>query len=352
MKINGCRFVKVTGRLTKNLGDDDGWALLPADTDPVYAARPYRRPPHSDPDPDGVRRIRAILLFLDTDAGVSGTTYQVGMDQVRTIREKIMPWLVGRDPLAIEQNWDFIFRLMGGRDLSAASTLDCAMWDIKGKVEGAPVYELLGGPRQPNLVPYAGMAGRSSRIDLLAERAREAKAAGFVAQKWYPPCSAGHGEEGMERNLEVVRTLREAVGEDVELMLDAHQGWTTEYAVAMARRMAPYRPRWLEEPVMSDDFEGYRAVREAAGFPIAGSEAHSNRWQAQAMLKAGVVDVYQPEPTKTCITEVMRIANMVEDYGKQMAIHCGYLETMHVVAALPRTLCPYYEYLWNWNEYG
>jgi L-alanine-DL-glutamate epimerase-like enolase superfamily enzyme len=157
----------------------------------------------------------------------------------------------------------------------------------------------------------------------------------------------------METNLALVRALRESVGDEVELMFDAHQGWTSEYAVKMARAMAPYRPRWLEEPVMADDLEGYRAVRKAAGFPIAGSEAHSNRWQALAMLKAGVVDVYQPDEGGTGgITEIMRIAKMVSDHGKQMVVHCGYLPTMHIVAALPRELCPYYEYLVNWNEYG
>jgi L-rhamnonate dehydratase len=352
MKITGCRFVRVTGRLTKNLGDDHGRALQPADVDPAFATRPYRRPSHCAPDPDGVRRIPAIFVQLETDAGVTGTACQISRDQVAAIRERLLPWLIGRDPLAIEANWDFMFRLLGGRNLAPASTLDCALWDIKGKVEGAPVYQLLGGPKQPDIIPYAGMVGHPMERDAVRQRAAEAKAAGFVAQKWYPPCSTGHGPDGMQRNLDLARTLRETVGDEVELMFDAHQGWPVEYAVAMARALQPYRPRWLEEPVMSDDFEGYRAVRAAAGFPIAGSEAHQNRWQAEAMLRAGVVDVYQPEPAQACITEMMRIAKLVADHGKQMAMHCGYFETLHVVAALPRAVCPYYEYLWNWNEYG
>jgi L-alanine-DL-glutamate epimerase-like enolase superfamily enzyme len=338
--------------LDRNLGDDDGRPLEPADVDPAFAARPFRRAPHCDPDADGIRRIRAMFAFLETDEGVSGTATQTGPHSVAVIRERLLPWLAGRDPLKIEENWDLMFRLLGGRDLGSASTLDCAMWDIKGKVEGAPVYELLGGPRQSGLIPYAGMVGCSTAPGKLRERALRAKAAGFVAQKWYPPCSVGHGLGGEEKNVEVVRTLRETVGEDVELMFDAHQGWTRDYAADMARAMRPYRPRWLEEPVMGDDFEGYRAVREAAGFPIAGSETHRNRWQAEAMLKADAVDVYQPEPSQACITEMMRISKLVADHGKQMVPHCGYFPTMHVVAALPRELCPYYEYLWNWNEYG
>jgi L-alanine-DL-glutamate epimerase-like enolase superfamily enzyme len=352
VKITGCRFVKVTGRLDKAIALDDGRPLLPADTDPAFAARPFRRVAACDPDPDGVRRVRCIFACLETDAGVSGTTYQVSPAQVTTIREQLLPWLIGRDPLAIEENWDLMFRLLGGGNVSAASTLNCAMWDIRGKLEGAPVYELLGGPKQREIIPYAGMVGHPIELDAVRERARQVKAAGFVAQKWYPPYSLGHGDDSMQRNLAFVRTLRQTVGDEIGLMFDVHQGWTVPYAVEMARAMRPYQPRWLEEPVMSDDVEGYRAVHEAAAFPIAGSEAHRNRWQAEAFLRAGVVDVYQPEPSQACITEMMRIARLVADHGKQMAIHCGYFETLHVVAALPRELCPYYEYLWNWNEYG
>ena len=353
MKITDIRFVRVTGRLDVRTGIEEARPLLPADTDRAFAARPHVPPAQCLPDPDGIRRIRATFVFVDTDEGISGTSTQIGLEQARTIRKRLCPWLIGRDPLTIEENWDFMFRLFGGRNLLPASAIDCALWDIRGKMEGAPVYELLGGPKQEHIVPYAGMVGTCVEPDEARQRALQAKQAGFVGQKWYPPCSAGHGPGGMETNLALVRLLRETVGDGIDLMFDAHQGWTADYAVEMARQMRPFRPRWLEEPVMADDLEGYRAVREAAGFPIAGSEAHSNRWQALAMLAAGVVDVYQPDEGGTGgITEIMRIAQMVADHGRQMAVHCGYLPTMHVVAALPRTLCPYYEYLVNWNEYG
>jgi L-alanine-DL-glutamate epimerase-like enolase superfamily enzyme len=353
MRITGFRFVRVTGVLDKPIGIDEGGALQPADVDQAFAARPFAAPGHCFPDADGVRRIRAAFLFVDTDAGISGTSTQIGADHVQAIRQRLAPWLVGRDPLRIEENWDFMYRLCGGRNLHAAAAVDCALWDIRGKAEKAPVYQLLGGPKQDCIVPYAGTVGLSVEPSKAKRRAIELKQAGFVAQKWYPPCSVGHGTDGIEKNLTLVKTLREAVGHGYELMFDAHQGWTTEYAVEMARAMRPYRPRWLEEPVLADDIDGYRAVREAAGFPIAGSEAHSNRFQALAMLKAGVVDVYQPDECGTGgITEIMRIARICADRGRQMVVHCGYLPTMHLVAALPRDLCPYYEYLVNWNEYG
>jgi L-alanine-DL-glutamate epimerase-like enolase superfamily enzyme len=351
--ITGARFLRVTGVLDDDaMARDDGRALSPADIDPAFAARPCLAHEPWKTDAAGRRRIRATFLMLETDAGITGTATQIGPDQVATIRERLLPWLVGRDAMAIEEIWDFSSRLLAGGDLAAASTIDCALWDLRGKAEGAPVFELLGGPQRARIVPYAGMVGCSTEPAKLRERALAAKVAGFVAQKWYPPCSIGHGPDWIARNVAVARELREAVGDDVELMFDAHRGWTVDGAVEMARELAPFRPRWLEEPVMGDDLDGYRAVRESAGFPIAGAESHRNRHQAAAMLAADAVDVYQPEPSATCITEMMRIARLVADHGKQMAPHCGYLPTLQVIAALPETLCPYYECLWNWNAYG
>jgi len=353
MKITGARFIRVEGRLREDLSIDNGRGLVPADNDPAYATRPLKLIRNCFPDEDGVRRIRGTFLQLETDEGITGTCTQFGPGHVRIIRDVLLPYMIGRDPLAIEENWDFMFRLLCGRGLNAASAMNNAMWDIRGKLEGVPVYELLGGPKQDGLQPYAGTAGLSAALPGSLELARRLKEEGFAAQKWYPTCSTGHGPDGMDTNMEIVKALRETVGDDIDLMFDAHQGWTPDYAVEMAKRMSSFKPRWLEEPVMSDDIEGYRAVHEAADFPIAGSEAHQNRWQALALLKSGAVDVIQPDAGGTGgITEWMRIAKMTADHGKQIVIHCGYLPVMHFVAAQPRELCPYYEYLVNWNEYG
>jgi L-alanine-DL-glutamate epimerase-like enolase superfamily enzyme len=148
MRITGIRFVRVSGALDREIGLAEWRALQPADVDPAYALRPLALPPASVPDGDGVRRVRATFLFVDTDEGISGTSTQIGHDTAAKIRRLFAPWLIGRDPLAIEANWDFMFRLSNGRGLLAASAVDNALWDIRGKLEGVPVYELLGGPRQ------------------------------------------------------------------------------------------------------------------------------------------------------------------------------------------------------------
>jgi len=351
MKITDIRYIRVEGTVDRPIGIDDGRGLVPADNDPAFAARPFKPLPWAVDGPDGTRPIANTFVVVETDEGISGTATQTLRETCEFIERRLKPWMIGRDPRKTEENWDFLFRLCGGRRLGPASLLDSAMWDIRGKIDGVPVYELLGGPGKDRIRPYAGTAGRRFSLENVRTLGVELVEAGFSAQKWYPPYCPGHGADSREKNLELMRALRKTVGEDVEIMFDAHQGWTREYAVEMAERMRPIRPRWLEEPVMCDDIAGYKAVRDAAGgFPIAGSEAYSNRWQFESMLRADAVDVLQPEAGG--ITELMRVAKLTADHGKQMAVHCGYTPILHVVAALPESICPYYEYLVNWHEYG
>ncbi|MFC1462889.1 hypothetical protein ACFLQU_04705 [Verrucomicrobiota bacterium] len=144
MRITGARFIRATGKLTKDIAMDNGRALMPADIDPAYAARPLKLIKSCLPDEDGVRRIRCTFLQLETDEGITGTSTQIGLDQVKTIREQLLPYMVGRDPLAIEENWDV----------------------------------------------------------------------------WCPICSVGHGPDGMDTNIEVVRALRETVGDRIDTRRD------------------------------------------------------------------------------------------------------------------------------------
>jgi L-rhamnonate dehydratase len=101
----------------------------------------------------------------------------------------------------------FMFRLSGGRSLHAAAAIDCALWDIRGKADGAPVYELLGSPKQDGIVPYVGTVGVSVETAKARQTAMDLQQAGFVAQKWYPPCSVGHGRAGYEKNVSWIGNL-------------------------------------------------------------------------------------------------------------------------------------------------
>jgi L-alanine-DL-glutamate epimerase-like enolase superfamily enzyme len=305
--------------------------------------------------PDGKRNISSIILKIDTDEGITGTA-RISKDCAETINTTVGKWLLRRDPLDIDGIWDFVFRLTKGFDMTTVSAVDMALWDIRGQAEGVPVYEILGGPRKDSIEVYGGNVGHVNPFtepDEARRNARDIVAAGFNAQKWYFPYSTGHGERALEYNLQVAELLRETVGNDIDLMFDVHQGWPADFAVEMAVRLDPYRLRWLEEPVMMTDIDGYVRVREATSIPIAGSESVKWLWHVKTLLDRDAVDIVQVNEFGIGgVTGLVRTAELAREYGKRFIVHCGGQPTLHVTASLPATLNPLYEYLVRWYDYG
>jgi L-alanine-DL-glutamate epimerase-like enolase superfamily enzyme len=234
----------------------------------------------------------------------------------------------------------------------AISALDCALWDLKGKWANAPVYRLLGGPTRPSVTAYASMLGHSVEPDRAAERAAEARGRGYRHQKWFFRHGPWDGREGIERNAALARAVRNAVGDDTEVMLDAWSSWDVAYCTIMAERLAPMRPRWLEEPVLADRIESCAEVRRRVPFPIATGEHEYTRWGIKALLDAGACDVLQPDIYWAGgISEMLKIAALASCYDVQLIPH-GHSTpaTAHFLLAQPATLCPLIEYLIKWNE--
>ena len=177
--------------------------------------------------------------------------------------------LIGEDPLRVEHLWDRLYTrgYQRGRRLRALSILDLALWDLIGKAKNEPVYHLLGGPCQERIRAYAAMLGFSTEPEAAAERSRQWVDKGFTGFKWYLPYNEEDGEEGLERNVALVAAVREAVGDGVDLMLDCILSNSSRnsllYAIKLARRLEPYHPTWLEEPLNPDDLDAYG--RLAAG---------------------------------------------------------------------------------------
>ena len=260
-------------------------------------------------------------------------------------------FLIGRDPLAIERIWDLLLRRerhsRSGYYMMAMSALDCALWDLKGKVLGQPVYRLLGGPTQEPVWSYASMLGFSLEPEALAKRAREYRDLGYRAQKWFFKYGPAHGGEGASKNVEVVRVLREALGEDTALMFDAFNSWDVPYAVDVGRRIAPFRPAWLEEPVPVDRIDALRTIRERGGVPVATGEHLYTRWQVKQVLEAGAADVIQADPD-WCggISELVKIAAVCSAYDVPVCPHGHSVHAaLHVAAALPHEVMPQVEFL-------
>ena len=136
--------------------------------------------------------------------------------------------------------------------MMAISAIDCALWDLKGVALQQPAYRLMGGPTRDSIPAYASTLGFSVEPELVAQRAREFAEAGYTGQKWFFKRGPADGRPGMEENERLVRTVREAAGDDSEIMFDAWMSWNPDYAVAMAKRVEQYRVRWIEEPVLPD----------------------------------------------------------------------------------------------------
>ncbi|MBM3497251.1 MAG: mandelate racemase/muconate lactonizing enzyme family protein [Armatimonadetes bacterium] len=306
---------------------------------------PYR------PEPGARARHRDLFLEIRTDEGVTGLFGPVDGPHATIVPREMRGLLIGRDPLAIEAIWDVLLRrdrhARGGYYMMAMSAVDCALWDLKGKALGLPVYRLLGGPVQEPVRAYASMLGFSIEPEALARRAREHQALGYHAQKWFFRHGPADGGEGASRNVAMVRAAREAVGDDAALMFDAFNSWDVPYAVDIGRRIAGYRPAWLEEPVPCDRIEALRAIRERAGVPIATGEHLYSRWQVRDLLDAEAVDVIQADPD-WCggITELLKIATVCSAYGVPLCPHGHSLHAaLHVAAALPATVLPQVEFL-------
>ena len=187
-----------------------------------------------------------------------------------------------------------------------------------------------------------------------AARARALVQDGWTATKWFFRHGPGSGRAGIEQNVALVRALRQALGPDVDLMLDAWMSWDLPYAVQVGRRIAEYQPRWLEEPALPDKIDVYAQIRRALqplGIPISGGEHEYTRWGLKQYMDQQAVDVLQPD-LYWCggISETLKICALASTYDLPVVPH-GHSTpaTCHLLASQPPPLCPMLEYLIKWN---
>lgn len=297
--------------------------------------------------------LQAIFLHIDTDVDAGGFYGPIPEEEARIIRRQFTPILIGEDPHAVERIWDKLYRATvtarKGPTIQALSKVDLALWDLKGKLLNAPVYQLLGGPSRDKIRAYASMLGYSVEPEEAAARAKAVAAQGYTAMKWFFRYGPADGAEGMRRNLALVRAVREAVGPDVELMFDAWKSWDVPYTQRMAALAAEYRPWWFEEPVLPDLIPQYAELRRTiATVAIAGGEHEYTRWGMKALLDAGAVDILQPDPTWVGgLTEMMKICALASAYAIPVIPHHGGLASSHLIAAQTLTICPLQEWIFQ-----
>src|SRR3954462_13448250 len=250
----------------------------------------------------------------------------------------LKPLLIGADPWDTEFLWQHMYRktMAFGRKgiaMVAISALDIALWDLLGNSAKQPVYRLLGG-RTPTRIPVYASRLYSVGLSELAEEAKRYKDEGYEAMKLRFGWGPADGASGMQRNLELVQAVRDAVGEGTDVMADAYMGWTLDYAKRMLPLLEPFHLRWLEEPVIPDDIHGYAELKSDGRIPIAGGEHEFTLYGFRELLEARAVDYIQFDTNRVGgISQAHKISAMAEAYSVPVIPHAGQMHNYHIVMA-------------------
>ncbi len=256
----------------------------------------------------------------------------------QVIDEYLKPLLIGADPWDTEFLWQHMYRktMAFGRKgigMVAISAIDIALWDLLGKSARQPVYRLLGGRTKPRIPVYASRL-YSTPLDELAQEAKKYRTQGYKAMKLRFGWGPTDGAEGMQQNLALVRTVRETVGDGVDIMADAYMGWTLDYAKRMMPLLDPFHLRWLEEAVIPDDIHGYTELRRFGRTPIAAGEHEHTIHGFRELIEAQAVDYIQFDTNRVGgITQARKIAALAEAHSIPVIPHAGQMHNYHVVMA-------------------
>jgi L-alanine-DL-glutamate epimerase-like enolase superfamily enzyme len=293
----------------------------------------------------------ALLVKVMTDAGITGigevdssplaAKGAIEAPMSHSIATGLREVVLGEDPFAYEKIWHKMYhaaRYAGRRGLfiHAMSGIDLALWDIMGKALKMPAYQLLGGGFRTSVRAYASTLFGAT-LEATAARARWCADQGFTAVKfgWDPMGQDPDYDEAL------VRTIREAVGPKVDVLIDAGQCYDTKTAIQMAYRFEPYRPYWFEEPLNPDNLEGYARLSQASRLRIAAGEAESDRHSYMDLMDRGLVDVIQIDPTRVGgLTEAKKIAYAAYDRSRAVINHSfttdiNVAASLHLLASIP-----------------
>jgi len=271
-----------------------------------------------------------------TDEGITGLGEGSGWPRVvETAINDLKPIVIGEDPMNIERIWQKMLVSTMGAGMTGTpgsgsmNAIDMALWDIKGKALNTPVWNLLGGKVRDRIRAY----GHAST----PERALELKERGLTAVK----------TGGVHRTVEKVDGIRKAVGDEMDIMVDAHgpPWFTTKDAIVIGKALEPYKLLFYEDPVPPDNIEALQRVQDNVDIPIAAGERHSHIWGVRQLIEREIVDVVQPDTGRIGgISQMMKIAAMAEAHYITVAPHSGSLgpvaeyAAIHVLAAIPNAL--------------
>src|SRR5881628_1549812 len=291
---------------------------------------------------------RWLFLKIHTNAGITGLGEPIVEGRAKTVAtaiEEITPYLIGKDPRPVAHHWQAMYRhafYRGGPVLtSAISGVDQALWDIKGKALGVPVYELLGGPTRTRVRAYAH-AGTVERI-------QQRKAEGFTAFKTGPfkerPARIVENKAFIDKAAQRFAELRAAVGDECDIAIDFHGALSQQTARLLIKALEPYQPMFIEEPVNCQEADVMADIARGTHLPIATGERIFTKWGFREILEKKAPSFFQPDFCHAGgITECRLIAGMAEAFYATIAPHnplgpVSLAAGLHLAAAIPNFLC-------------
>ncbi len=291
---------------------------------------------------------RWLFLKVHTDAGITGLGEPILEGRAKTCAtavQEIEPYLVGKDPRRVVHHWQAIYRhafYRGGPILtSALSGIDQALWDIKGKALGVPVYELLGGPTRDRVRVYTH-AGSPESIRKAQERGFTAFKTGVAKRR---PARIVESKAAVDYAVESFAALREAGGPDADIGIDFHGAISPQTARLLIEGLAPYQPMFVEEPVQCQNIDVMADIARGTHLPIATGERIFTKWGFREILEKGAASILQPDLCHAGgITEVRLIAGMAEAYYAAIAPHnplgpISLAAGIQIAASIPNFLC-------------
>jgi L-rhamnonate dehydratase len=289
------------------------------------------------------------VVEVETDDGIVGLGNVALAPRIAKaiVDEYLAPLVIGQDPWDYEYLNQRMYRATHawgrkGVGMAAISAVDIAIWDILGKSVGKPVFKLLGGRTKEKIPCYYS---KLYRTDLKAMQAEAEKFLnqGFRAFKMRFGYGPQHGQQGVVENLKSVEAVREVIGWDNDLMLECYMGWNVEYARRILPRLEKFQPRWLEEPVIADDIDGYAQLNRLTSIPISGGEHEFSLYGFKQLLERKAVSVVQYDTNRVGgITMAHKINALCESYSVPVIPHAGQMHNYHLT--MSSLNCPMSEY--------
>lgn len=287
------------------------------------------------------------VISSDGTTGI-GTVGAGSAGVLSLIEEHLGPLLLGSDPFEVERAWDRMYRAsvrfgQRGMAVSAISGIDIALWDLKARHLGVSVVELLGGRHHDVMPAYASRLYAMRDLDILGEEARRYRDEGFRLVKQRMGFGPRDGEAGIRKNIELVRTVKEAVGDDIAVAVDAYMSWTTDYTIRMERELRELDVAWIEEPLLPRDMPGYTRLSSMLTTPIALGEHCYTKWDFSQIIDHGVAQILQPDVSRMGgITEGQKVFALAEAHELPVIPHSNESHNLHLSFSKPNA--PWIEY--------